>query len=318
MQLPRRSVQLIYCAMVCLIISAGDTRANDLFDLVSGVIESPQFKGKDPLSKLRLAAEMLRDRHANRSDLSFLLLDWGDQYVREPSDPLERLKRWAELSSDEQLSSLRLPRDYLNRTLLAEYLVDQPEYLQSTPLEKLELIGRLAAKNLVDWSVSLNYARLYAGGIIAGAPEYKMAMPFEALQNLKKLKDSGLITWQYWVPAESIIVSEALARDKEFRTAAPYEQLAKLRDLERQGLITPLTRREMERLPIWRLLGSDPSFLKSDPTAMRDRLSRLKDDGMISPSTFSDLTNMFRPIPVVSPAESRPTPLPQQIVPSGK
>jgi hypothetical protein len=318
MHFQRRSVYFMCCMMACLILPADDIRANDFFDLVSGVIESPQFKGQDPITKLRLAAEMLRDRHAKRSDLSLLLLDWGDQYVRQPSDPLERLNRWAELTSDEQLSSLRLPRDYLNRTLLAEYLVAQPGYLQSTPEKRLEIIGALAAKNLVDWSVSLNYARLYAGGIIAGAVDYKMAMPLDSLRNLKKLRDAGLVTWQYWVPAESVIVSELLACDKAFRTAAPYDQLAKLRDLEKQGLITALTKRELEKLPTWRLLGADPSFLKSDAAAMTDRLTRLKEDGVISPSTFSELANMFRPIPVVSPVESRPTLLPQQIVPTGK
>jgi hypothetical protein len=318
MHFQRLSIYFICCVTACLIFSGDVIRASDFFDIVSGVIESPQFKGNDPITKLRLAADMLRDRHAKRSDLSLLLLDWGDQYVRGPSDPLERLNRWAELTRDEQLSSLRLPRDYLNRMLLAEYLVAQPGYFQSAPQKRLEIIGALSAKNLVDWSVALNYARLYAGGIITGATDYKIVTPLESLRNLKKLKDAGLVTWQYWVSAESVIVAELLASDEAFRTAEPYGQLAKLRDLERQGLISSLTKRELEKLPTWRLLGSDPSFLKSDPAAMTDRLTRLKEDGMISPSTFSDLTNMFRPIPVVSPVESRPTLLPQQIVPTGK
>ena len=68
---------------------------------------------------------MIREKKLKDREMVFAVLDWGDQYVREPSDPLDRLKRWAQLSSDETLSHLRIPREFLNRTLLAEYLVEK-------------------------------------------------------------------------------------------------------------------------------------------------------------------------------------------------
>ncbi|MBI5251727.1 MAG: hypothetical protein HY912_19720 [Desulfomonile tiedjei] len=289
----------------------------DVFDLVSGVIESPQFKGKQPIDKLRLAADLLRNRKLKQSDMTFLVLDWGDQYLREPSDPLQRLSRWSELNSDDQLSHIRIPRDFLNRMLLTEYLVDQPQYMQSPPPKKLEFLGKLSERNLVDWSVFLAYARLYAGGVLSGAKTYENTIPLDALAALKKMKDDGIVGWHYKVPTEAILVAEALALDKEYRRASPYDQLVKIRDLERKGLITMLTKKELEKLPAWRLLLSEAPFIKAEPSAKKERLSQLKADGLISPSTWSDLNAIFRPIPLAATIENRPVPLPEKIPPPG-
>jgi hypothetical protein len=290
----------------------------DVFDLVSGVIESPQFKGKDPIDKLHLAAALLRNKQIKQSDMAFVVLDWGDQYLREPSDPLDRLRRWAVLATDEQLSYLKIPRDFLNRTLLAEYLVKQPGYLKAPPEKRLEIIAELAQKKLVDWFVSLSYSRLYAGGIVTGSKGYEVTKPFESLVILKNLKDKGLIGWHYSVPTEAVLATEALAMDKDYAKASPYDQLAKLGDWERKGLITAMTKKELEKLPAWRLLVADPSFLKADPAVKRERLTNLKSEGIISAATCSDLNGIFRPVPLASPLESRPEPLPGKINPPGK
>jgi hypothetical protein len=290
----------------------------DVFDLVSGVIESPQFKGKDPIDKLRLAVELLRKKQIKQSDISFVVLDWGDQYLREPSDPLDRLKRWAALATDEQLSYLRMPRDFLNRTLLSEYLAGRTDYRQASPQKRLEIIGELAEKKMVDWSVSLSYARLYAGAIVTGAKGYEVTKPLDSLLLLKNLRDQRLVGWHYGVPTEALLAAEALAMDKDYAKASPYDQLARLGDWERRGLITAMTKKEFEKLPAWRLLVADPSFLKADPSVKRERLTRLRFEGIISAATCSDLNGIFRPVPLASPAESRPAPLPEKISPPGK
>jgi hypothetical protein len=282
----------------------------DVFDLVSGIIESPQFKGKQPIDKLRLAADLLRNKKLKQSDMSFLVLDWGDQYLREPSDPQDRLKRWSELNNDDQLSHIRIPRDFLNRMLLTEYLVNQPKFMQSAPLQRLEFLSKLSQRNLVDWSVALAYYRIYAGAIVSGAKTFENRSPMEALNTLKKMKDEGLIGWHYKVPTEAILVAEALALDKDYRKASPYDQLVRLRDLEQKGLITTLTKKELEKLPAWRLLLSEAAFMKAELSEKRERLSQLKSEGLISASTWSDLNAIFRPIPLATPAETRPIPLP--------
>jgi hypothetical protein len=292
--------------------------AFDVFDVVPGVIESPEFKGKDPIDKLRLVADLLRSNRIKQSDVAYLVLDWGDQYLREPSDPLERLKRWAELANDRQLSHIKIPRDFLNRILLAEYLVSQTSYVEGSPRKKLEILGKLAEKNLVDWSVALAYAGLYAGSIVTGAKDHDTVSPMEELDILKRLRDAGLVGRHYWVPTEAILVSEVLAMDRDFRKASPFDQLVKLREFERKGLITVQTRKELEKLPVWRLLASDSSFLKADPVAKRERLLKLKTEGLVSASTSSDLNGMFHPMPLTSPMEGRPIPMPQKISPSTK
>lgn len=312
-------LSVLASTMIVAIWSSANCLAEgfDVFDLVSGVIESPQFKDKRPIEKLRLAADLLRNKKLKQSDMSFLVLDWGDQYLREPSDPLQRLTRWAELNSDDQLSHIRIPRDFLNRTLLAEYIVDQPQYLQATPLNKLEFLAKLSESNLVDWSVSLAYARLYAGGILTGAKTFENITPLDALNTLKKMKDDGLVGWHYKVPTEAILVAEMLAMDKKYRDASPFDQLVKLRDLERKGLITMLTKKELEKLPAWRQLMSEAQFIRAEPSAKKERLSQLKSEGLISASTWSDLNSIFRPIPLAAPMENRPTPLPEKIPPPG-
>ncbi|MBI4966079.1 MAG: hypothetical protein HY913_22560 [Desulfomonile tiedjei] len=301
-----------------VLLFAGGVNAFEGFDLVSGVIESSQFKGKDPLQQLRLASELLRTKRLRDSDMRFILLDWGDRYLREPSDPLERLKRWAELTNDGKLKNLPIQRDFLNRVLLAEYLVDKTPYLKASPHKKLELLGSLAKKNLVDWSVSLTYARIYAGGIITGAKSYQNMAPLEALIALKKLKDEDLVGEHYRIPTEGVLVAEALAMDKEYQQASHYDRLVKLRDLERKGIISSLTKKEFEKLSVWRILVDDQSFLKADASVKKDRILKLKADGLISASTSSDLRAIFRPMPLASPREARPAPLPQKITPTTK
>ncbi|HMK34702.1 MAG TPA: hypothetical protein VK463_06530 [Desulfomonilaceae bacterium] len=317
---PRLCLGLMAVAVACVsILVPLDAEAGfDVFDLVSGVIESPQFKGKDPIEKLRLAADLLRNKQLKQSDMSFIVLDWGDQYLREPADPLDRLKRWAVLAKDAQLSYLRMPRDFLNRILLAEYLVHQPGYRQGTPQKKLEFIGKLAEKNLVDWSVSLSYATLYAGGIITGAKTYDAVTPYDGLVILKNLKDQALVGEHYRVPTETVLVAEALAMDQKYGKASPYDQLTRLSELEQKGLITAMTKKEFEKVPVWRMLVADLSFLKADPAAKRERLMKLKAEGIISAATCSDLNGIFRPVPLASPQESRPSPVPEKLTPPGK
>jgi hypothetical protein len=287
--------------------------AIEVFDVVTGVIESPYFKGKDPLERLRLAEELLRSKKVKHADMALILLDWSDRYLREPADPLERLKRWAELKNDEKLNNLQLPREFLNRILLAEYLVDKTAYLKSSPYKRMELLAALSKKNLVDWSVSLTYARIYAGGIITGAKTYQNTSPMEALNILKKLKDDHLVDWHYRVPSEGVLIAEALAMDKEYQNASPFERLVKLRELERKGIISSVTRKELEKLPAWRLLVDDSAFIKADANAKREKLSQLKSEGLISASTWSDLKGIFRPVPLASPLEARPAPPPQKM-----
>lgn len=298
-----------------LIVSWGFADGFEIVDVVSGVIESPQFKGKDPLSRLRSAADLLHEKKLKPSDVSFLILDWGDQYLRDVSDPLERLRRWTDLTNDEKLSQLKLPRDFLNRMLLAEYLVAKTPYLKSSPQKRLEIIAKLEEKNLVDWSVALAYARLYAGAILTGSKGYETTSPLDALNILKKLEDGKLVGWHYRVPIETILVAEALAMDNDYQQASPLDRLSKLRDLERKGLITAQTKRELEKLPAWRLLVTDPTFLKADAKAKKDRLSKLEADGMISASTCADLKSVFRPTSLVPSIKSKPAPLPQKIAP---
>jgi len=299
-----------------LLVCPCDGRASDVFDLVRNVIDAPQFKGKDPITCLGLAAELVRAGKVKQTDMAFMLLDWGDRYLREPGDPLERLRRWAKLNSDETLSRLKIPRDYLNRMILAEYLVRHKSYLKATPEKKLEIVSTLERENLVDWSVALAYARLYAGAIISGATAYKMPRPSESLITLKKLKDRGLVGWHYRVPTEAVLVAETLALDSKFQKAGPRGRLVILKGLETQELITAVTRKELEKLPVWRLLVSDPGFLKADPEAKRALLAKLKSDGLISASTCSDLEGIFRPPPPAT-AESAPSPPPDKIVPKG-
>jgi hypothetical protein len=295
---------------VSVMLAASDCRIAEALDVVSGVIESPRLKGKRPFEKLLSAAELLKEKKLKHSDLVFLLLDWTDRYIREPSDPLARLKRWAQITNDERLSQLRLPRDLLNRVLLAEYLVRETPYLKSQPRKRLELLAELSRQKLVDWSVFLAYARLYAGDVINGATQYENPTPIQALKTLKSLKDDGLIGWHYRVPTEAILSAEALALDKKYRQGTPLQQLEKLRELEQAGLVTALTRKDLEKLPAWRLLMADKSFLNAGPKQKKKRLLYLKDKGLILASTYSDLVQIFQPFPAASLPQSRPAPLP--------
>lgn len=307
---------LVTAVIASIILSWLPTEAFEAVDVISGVIDSSQFKGKDPISRLRLAADLLHDKKLKPSDMTFLLLDWGDQYLREPSDPLERLKRWTDLTNDEKLSHLKIPRDFFNRILLAEFLVNKTPYLKSSPQKRLEIISKLEEKNLVDWSVALVYARLYAGAILSGSKGFDTTSPLEALNILKKLEDGKLVGWHYRVPVETILVAEALAMDKAYQEASPLDRLAKLREFEKKGLVTAQTKKELEKLPAWRLLVTDPSFLKADPKAKKEKLQKLEGDGLISQSTASDLKGIFRPSTLAPSVRPKPSPLPQKISPS--
>ncbi|MFH1116164.1 MAG: hypothetical protein V1792_19810 [Pseudomonadota bacterium] len=308
-------LRAIPAVIVLVFLFLDHTDALEMFDLPAGLVDSPHFKGKDPLANLRTAADLLRSNKVPQADISFLLLDWGDQYLREPSDPLERLKRWSALMRDKKLSHLKLPRDYLNRILLAEYLVKKTRYLQMPPGKRLELIGRLQEKDLVDWSVALAYSRLYAGSVVFGAKGFQKNSPEQALTELKKLSDEGLVGRHYRVPTEALLIAEALARDEAFQTATPLDRLIKLRDLERKGLIAPLNKKEAERLPAWRLLASDSSFLRDGPKGKEGRLEKLRSDGLVSTATYKDLIQIFSPKSVESPLRSSPAPIPQAIAP---
>lgn len=294
------------------------TEGSDRFDVVSGVIEAPMFKGKTPLERLTLAADLLRANKLKHSDMSFPLLDWADQYLREPTEPLERLQRWATLTNEDKFSNLRIPRDFLNRMLLAEYLVNQTEYLKFSPYEKLALLGKLEQEKLVDWSVALAYARIYAGGVIVGSKDFKNTSPSEALRRLKELQDAGLVGWHYRVPSEGVLAAEALALDGEYQRTDYSGRLRKLEALEKEGLISSLTRKELEKLPAWRLLVDDPSFLRAAPAERKDRILRLKNQDLISGSTYSDLMAVFGPLALASPSGSKPTPVPRKATPQAK
>lgn len=301
-----------------LFISLTGVFAYEIVDIVSGVIDSPQFKGRDPLSSLRLASDLLHEKKLKNTDLSFALLDWGDQYLREPSDPLDRLKRWTELVSDDKLGQLKIPRDFLNRILLAEYLVNKTPYLKSTPIKRLELISKLEQKKLVEASVALSYARLYGGTVIFGSRSDGLAGPLDALNMLKKMEDGKLIGWHYRMPVENVLAAEALALDNEYQAASPLQRLERLRDWEKKGLITAQSKRELEKLPVWRLLVSDPGFLKADAKTKRDQLTKLESEGLISSSTLTELKTIFRPTSLAPSIRTKPSPLPKQNAPSGK
>jgi len=309
---------IILAIAVGLVLISWPVGAFDLVDVVPGVIDHPQFKGKDPLARLQLAADLLRSSTLSHSDMAFLLLDWVDQYVREPSDPLERLRRWAKLTSDEKLSQLKIPRDFINRTLLAEYLINKTTYVKMTPRERLELVAKLEANHLVDWSVALAYAQIYAGGIVSGAKSFNAIPPLEALNLLRGLKEEKLVGGHYSVPTEAVLIAEALAIDKEYQAASPYDRLVKLKDLERKEVITSTSKKELEKLPTWRFLVADSSFLKADPRGKRERLMKLKADGLISATTSSDLKAIFRPGAQASGLEARPAPPPNRIPGPGK
>jgi hypothetical protein len=303
-------------ALIALVVLP--VRASDHFDFVSGILQSPRFKGKKPLEKLMLAAELVQGNKLKQSDISFAVLDWADRYLREPKDPLDRLRRWAKLTNDENLRQMRIPRDFLNRLLLADYLVNRTPFLTVAPYNKLELLAKLNREKLVDWSVFLAYARIYAGGIIMNAKPEGPTPPLKALGSLKKLKDQGLIGWHYRVPTEALLAAEALAADKRYRKASPSQKLARLSELSSSGLISQLTRKELERLPAWRLLLSDGAFLKADPAVRKDRILSLKAENLISPSTASELISVFGPVPIASPVKAQPTPLPERIPPPKK
>lgn len=314
----RRLTAVVFACFALLMLDTSHSAASEALDLISGIVESPQFRGKDPLSRLRTAADLLRSNEIRQTDIAFLLLDWGDRYLREPSTPLERLKRWSILTRDKKLSHLRIPRDYLNRILLAEYLVKKTPYLESSPLKRLELIRKLQAKDLVDWSVALAYSRLYAGAIISGAKEYETKSPVEALVALKQLEDQGLIDWHYQLPTEALLVAEAIALEGDFHEATPLQHLVKLRDFERKGLINPLNRKDLEKLPAWRFLMGDPSFLRAGSPQKQARLLKLRNEGLITPSTYKDLVHVFRPATVTSPIQASPAPLPEEISPRSR
>ena len=277
-----------------LLISASAACAVDSFDIVSGVITSPRFKDKHPLEKLMLAADLFRSNALKQKDLSFLLLDWADRYVREPKDPLKRLENWSKLAENEKLRNIRIPRDFLNRRLLAEYLITREDYQTAQPDRKLEILKILSEKKLVDWSVALAYARIYAGVVILGARDGLQGRPMDCLRNLEKLTANKLIGWHYRVPTEAVLAAEALAMDAEYRNGSPLQRLGKLRDLEEKNLLSPVNRKELEKLPAWRLLTDDPTFLKAAPNEKKQRIEQLRSDKLISQSTESDLLAIFR------------------------
>ncbi len=282
-------------------------------DIASSLLEAPELKGKDSLFKLRTVADLIRTNKMKPADVSFIVLDWADQYLREPENQVERLKRWADLTNDEKLSQLKMPRDFLNRLLLAEYLINQTSYLTEGPQKKLEILSKLEEKNLVDWSANLAYSRIFAGTVICGGRDLKTYSPMDALVTLKQLKDDKLIGWHYRAPTEAILVAELLAMDKEYQDGSPLDRLVKLRELERKGLIMTPTKKELEKLPVWRLLISDSSFMKADARDRREKLSKLRHEGLISNSTYSDLRGIFKAPALGPPIEAKPAPLPNQV-----
>ncbi len=75
-------------ALLLLLLSLWcQAHAFDVFDLVPGVIESPEFKGKDPIQKLRLIAELLRANRVKQADVAYIALDWADQYIERTVRP---------------------------------------------------------------------------------------------------------------------------------------------------------------------------------------------------------------------------------------
>lgn len=280
-------------------------------DIFSGVLESPVFKGKEPMTRLSIASEKLKENKFSRTDTSYLLLDWVDEYLREPSDPLERLKRWSEFSSNDKFSNLKVPRDFLNRVLLAEYLAKQAGFTAGTPLKKLEFLRKLHKKNLVEWSVALSYENLVAGSIVNGSKVTDNPTPLESLSVLKKLSEDHLIGNHYRVMAEGLLAVEVLARNLDYEKMTPIELLSKLRDLERKGLITSQTKRELEKLPAWRLLINDPAFLKLEASQKKARLAKLKSDGLLTSSTASDFSAIFKVASFSTSKEPKPAPIPQ-------
>ncbi len=304
-----RSAVLCLAGALAVLLSAVDNAgAVESFDIVSSVVESPDFNGKKPLEKLLLAAQLIKSNKLNQSDLSFILLDWADRYLREPDDPLQRLERWAKLTNEDKLRHVRIPRDFLNRILLAEYLVNNASYLKATAKEKLEILRELGDRNLVDWSVALAYARIYAGGIVMGVEGFKNRTPLQALETLRNITSQNLVGWHYTVPTEAVLAAEALAMDSEYENGEPAERLKKLRALEGKGLISMVNRRELEKLPVWRLLEGDPKFMKAGPAKKREHIDSLKSKELISLATEAELLAIFRVKPKDYHAEPKTVP----------
>lgn len=315
--MPKRSssIRIGFAFFTTLLFSHFEFPSQQVFcfdgvDIVSGVLESPQFKGKELMTKLSLASDLVKKNKLSKTGSPYFLLDWVDQYLREPSDNLERLKRWAEFCNSEMFSNLKVPRDFLNRALVAEYLNSQPVYSKASPHRKLELLRNLGKKNLVDWSVALSYENLIAGTLIYGSKYQDNLAPLDSLAILKKLRDDKLVGNHYTVMMESILAQEALCQDVEYVNGSPMNRLVKIRDMERKGLITPQTRKELEKLPAWRLLINDPGFLRLDSPQKRARILKLKHDGLFTSSTASDLTSIFKGASNASASEPKPTPMP--------
>lgn len=282
------------------------------FDVVSGIINSPSFKGKSWPEKLSIAAELIRTKKINQSDISFFLLDWTDRYLHEPEEPLQRLRRWSDLVNNEQLRHLRIPRDFFNRRLLTDYLVTKTPYVSVPAYDKLKLVRDLSQEGLVDWSVALEYARIYAGEVVTGSGSRSTHSPLESLQSLKKLTEDGLIGWHYRVPTESVLVSEVLALDRDYSRGGPKKRLRKLRDLFSNGLISQLNKRELEKIPAWRLLVDDEDFLAADGPTKKKRILKLKQGNLIEPATAKDLLAVFRLEAASSPLGVKPAVIPQK------
>lgn len=315
----RQSNRSIIAAVVLSLLVPLHAWALEGVDVGSGILNAPRFKGKEPLQKLHMAADLLREKKVKQTDLALAVLDWSDRYIQEATNPTDRLRKWSTLCSDEKLNPLRIPREFLNRMLVADYLISEASYLDSPPSKKLQMLERLAEKKLIDWPVSLAYARLYAGAIITGAKEYAKTTPMEELKILKRLREQNLVGWHYRVPTEAILVAEALAMDPEYGKAPPYDRLLKLRTLEKQGLVSGLTRRDLEKLPVWRLLVSDPSFLAAEPGGKRKRITKLKNEGLITEATCTELTAIFRsPSLAPPPEDAAPAPLPKSKPPAAK
>lgn len=279
-------------------------------NIVSGILESPQFKGKELTTRLSLVSDLVIKNKLSKTDSSYFLLDWVDQYLREPPDPAERLKRWSDFCNNEKFSNLKVPRDFLNRALVCEYLNSQPAYLKASPQKKLEMLRYLQKKNLLDWSVALSYENLIAGVLIFGAKPVENPAPLDSLATLKKLRDENLVGNHYTAMMESLLAHEALSQDIEYLKAAPMERLVKLRDLEKKGLITHQTKKELEKLPAWRLFINDPGFLRLEASKKRSKILKLKNDGLLTSSTSSDLVSIFKGAPTASSPEPKPSPIP--------
>lgn len=80
-------------AVVSLLVRPCIGRASDRFDPVHNYLDSPRFRGRDALTGLQIAPDLVRTDKVKQTYNAFVLLDRGDWSPKEPSSAQERRHR---------------------------------------------------------------------------------------------------------------------------------------------------------------------------------------------------------------------------------